>query len=94
MLVVKDKEWKELNFFRNSLLISWLWEVTNLFNEVVLNCFVSFWMIELLESYEKISLWDLMLKYVFWWLYDVNWDMWWLNNDLIEGVLIVKGEID
>jgi hypothetical protein len=94
MLVVKDKEWKELNFFRNSLLISWLWEVTNLFNEVVLNCFVSFWMIELLESYEKISLWDLMLKYVFWWLYDVNWDMWRLNNDLIEGVLIVKGEID
>jgi hypothetical protein len=55
---------------------------------------VSFWMIELLEYYEKISLWDLMLKYVFWWLYDVNWDIWWLNNDLIEGVLIVKGEID
>ena len=54
---------------------------------------MSFWMIELLESYEKISLWDLMLKYVFWWLYDVNWDMWRLNNDLIEGVLIVKGEI-
>jgi len=40
------------------------------------------------------DLWDLILKYVFWWLYDVNWDLWRLINDLIEGVLIVKGEID